>query len=81
MFQLLSEGIPLVYPKMPNLIAAPSAVIAVCSEIDEFPTAVNLFMKNFDIIQDDIRLFLEDHTSEKRSFFINRLINQLNYEH
>jgi hypothetical protein len=38
-------------------------------------------MKNFDIIQDDIRLFLEDHTSEKRSFFINRLINQLNYEH
>jgi hypothetical protein len=81
MFQLLSEGIPLVYPKMPNLIAAPSTVIAVCSEIDEFPTAVNLFMKNFDLIQDDIRLFLEDHTSEKRSFFVNSLINQLNYEH
>jgi hypothetical protein len=81
MFQLLSEGIPLVYPKLPNLITAPSTVIAVCSEIDEFPTAINFFMKNFDTIQDDIRLFLEDHTSEKRSVFINRLINQLNYEH
>jgi hypothetical protein len=80
MFQLLSEGIPLVYPKMPNLIAAPSTVIAVCSDLEEFPTAVNFFMKNFYTIQDDIRLFLEDHTLEKRSVFINRLINQLNYQ-
>ncbi len=81
MFQLLSEGIPLVYPKLPNLITAPSTVIAVCSEIDEFPTAINFFMKNFDTIQDDIRFFLEDHTSEKRLVFMNGLINQLSYEH
>ncbi len=81
LFQLLSEGIPLVYPKMPNLIAAPSTVIAVCSDLDEFPAAVNFFMKNFYTIQDDIRLFLEDHALEKRSAFIHRLIKQLNFEH
>ncbi|MBM3206714.1 MAG: glycosyltransferase family 4 protein [Candidatus Staskawiczbacteria bacterium] len=78
MFQLLSEGIPLVYPNMPYLIEAPSTVITRCSSLDEYPIAINYFKTNFDVIQDDIRLFLQEHTLEKRSIFINNLINQLN---
>jgi hypothetical protein len=78
MFQLLAEGIPLVYPDMPNLINAPSTVIAKCSKIEEFPDAINFFKTNFDNVQDDIKLFLEEHTVEKRFAFINDLLNRLN---
>ena len=77
MFQLLAEGIPLVYPNMPNLIHAPSTVIARCSNIEEFPEAINFFKTNFDNVQDNIKSFLEDHTIEKRSIFINDLLNRL----
>jgi hypothetical protein len=78
MFQLLAEGIPLVYPDMPNLIYAPATVIAKCSKPEEFSEAVRFFRINFDRVQDDIKSFLEEHTVTKRSSFIYDLLNRLN---
>jgi hypothetical protein len=78
MFQLLAEGIPLIYPNMPNLIHAPSTVISRCSNIEEFSEAVIFFKTNFYLVQENIELFLEDHTLERRVLFISDLLNRLN---
>jgi hypothetical protein len=77
MFQLLAEGIPLVYPEMPNLINAPYTVVRKCSKPEDFVSAVRFFMENFDKVQGDIKLFMKDHTVAKRSTFIENLLNRL----
>ncbi|SKB93323.1 glycosyltransferase family protein [Daejeonella lutea] len=77
LFQLLSKGIPLVYPNMPNLIEAPDTVIRKCSLPESFPDAIDYFKTNFDLVQEDIRSFLLRHTEGQRFSFINSLITRL----
>ncbi len=80
MFQLLAEGIPLVYPNLPNLIHAPSTVVTKCLKPEDFVNAVSFFMENFDKVQDDIELFMKEHTFAKRSIFIENLLNRLYFK-
>lgn len=77
MFRLLSLGLPLVYPCMPNLIKAPDTVISKCKSVPEFIKAIQYFKSNFDFVQSDIRNFLQDHTMGKRAAFLQNLIDGL----
>lgn len=74
MFRLLSLGIPLVYPDMPNLIQAPDTVIKRCKTGDDFAAAITFFAGHFDSIQPAIEMFMKDHTVDKRASFLQDLV-------
>lgn len=65
-FNLLSNGIPLVYANLPNLIEAPSNVIMRCDNNEDYLDAINYFKKNWKNTQIDIQSFLEFHYEESR---------------
>ena len=78
MFRLLSYGIPLVYPNMPNLIEAPDTVIRKCKNENEFFSAFDFFSKNFDTVQPEIESFLLKHTYQQRVWELKDLIQRVN---
>lgn len=77
MFRLLSFGIPLVYPEMPNLIKAPKNVIRKCKNYKEYIDAFKYFSKNFDLIQPEINNFLKGNNYSDRKKQIEFLFNNL----
>ena len=77
MFQLLSIGIPLIYPTLPNLILAPHQVITKCVSSSDFLNAILYFKVNFNYVQPIIERFLFEHTKANRQQFIQNIIEQL----
>ncbi len=77
MFQLLSIGIPLIYPTLPNLILAPHQVITKCISSSDFLNAILYFKVNFNYVQPIIERFLFDHTKANRKQFIQNIIERL----
>jgi hypothetical protein len=75
MFRLLSHGIPLVYPFMPNLIEAPNTVIRKCENANDFFNAYDFFYKNFESVQSDIQEFLHAHTYQQREIDLKKIIH------
>lgn len=71
-FNLLSNGIPLVYANLPNLIKAPKEVITKCNTNKEYLNAINYFKENWEESQYYIEDFLKQHYAENR---LNQLMN------
>jgi hypothetical protein len=65
-FNLLSNGIPLVYVNLPDLIKAPMQVITKCDSKDDYLNAVKYFQKNWKQSQSYIKEFLEGNYEEDR---------------
>jgi len=65
-FNLLSNGIPLVYANLPNLISAPKDVITKCNTNEEYLEAICYFQHNLIKSQVSIKIFLEKHYEENR---------------
>ena len=65
-FELLSFGLPLLYPDLPHLISAPNRVVYRCNTADDFIAAHIDAKGNYEDLQPDIAHFLEDHYPEKR---------------
>ena len=78
MFKLLSFGIPLIYPKLPNLINAPDNVIKQCDSVSDFVNSFKFFSENFYLIQHDIKLFLKGNYKIDRKDQLKKFLNYLN---
>ena len=65
-FQLLSYGIPLVFSDLKDLITAPKEVMLKSRTKEEFFDNVKVYEKCYELSQNYIKLFLENHYSENR---------------
>lgn len=65
-FRLLSRGIPVIYPPLPYILAAPIEVISTAADIDEYAKVIEMYKNNFDECQEKIRNFLPEHSANKR---------------
>ncbi|QFR48896.1 hypothetical protein FJR48_03830 [Sulfurimonas lithotrophica] len=74
-FNLLSNGIPLVYVNLPELIEAPVQVITKCDSKEDYLNAVKYFQNNWNEAQPYIKDFLEGHYEEDRYEKLKSFIN------
>jgi hypothetical protein len=65
-FQLLSQGIPIIYTDLPNLIDAPEMVIRRFNNYNFLMDSYEFFKENFYDCQEDIQRFLTHHDGENR---------------
>lgn len=65
-FNLLSKGLPLVYPFLPNLIHVSNGVISVYKNIDDIVKIYDYYKKYFYVVQEEIKSFLSKNYKEER---------------
>ncbi|WP_373073578.1 hypothetical protein [Sulfurimonas sp.] len=65
-FNLLSKGIPLVYPNLPNLMKCDSYAISKYLDVESFINDYEYIKSNFFEIQKDIKVLLEENYIESR---------------
>jgi len=65
-FNLLSKGLPLIYPDLPNLIKVNKNIISKYKSIDDIDSIVEYFSEFFYNIQNDLKVFLEEHYENSR---------------
>jgi len=73
-FNLLSLGLPLAYADLRNIIKSSDRIIRTNKTIEEYLDTLDFFHKNFNEVQQDIELFLEDHYKSIRWKVLEDLI-------
>ena len=65
-FELLSRGLPLLYPALPALLESPPGVTYRCPSPQAYVEAIRSAQAAFDAVQPSIEQYLEAHTAARR---------------
>jgi hypothetical protein len=65
-FELLSRGLPLLYPALPALLESPPGVTYRCQSPQAYVEAIRSAQAAFDAVQPSIEQYLEAHTAARR---------------
>jgi hypothetical protein len=76
-FNLLSYGIPLLQPALPEVVPSSEKIIRYCKTAEDYLSGIEYFQNNFFDSQNEIKKFLSGNYSTDRYDFLNKIFSEL----